>query len=82
MKPVRCRKLGGWDLGRTVKNPRHLYKVSISTSIDGWDEFILARDRKELDQIIVSLYPDGWIEGYEPKIVQLNVGMDSIYTSV
>ena len=81
-KPVRYRKLGGWDVKRTVKSPRNLYRVSISTSIDGWDEFILARNREELDQILVALYPGDWPKGYEPEIVQLNVYMDSIHTSL
>ena len=81
-KPVRYRPLGGWDGGGAVDTPRNLYQVTIFTSVDNWDDFILARDRKELDRILVRRYPGEWPKGYEPEIVQMNTGMDSIYTSL
>jgi hypothetical protein len=84
MKPVRCRQLGGWGVPKTVKNPRHLFQVTIFTSIDSWDDYVLAKDRKELDAWLEAAYPSGWVKGYEPTVMQLtgSLSMGSVFTTI
>lgn len=78
-KPIKFRQLGGWDFNLEIKDPRHLYRVTIKTSIENWDEWVLARDREEVDRWLAIKFPTGWCPGWEPEVVRMNVGMDGIW---
>lgn len=70
--------LGGWAYDGPAHGERHLFAVTIRTSIDNWEEYVLARDRKELDTWIAAKYPHP-SPGYEPLVNQLDCGLDSIH---
>lgn len=76
--------LGGWhhsypSEGRLPTDERHLFMVSIPTSIDSWDDYVLARDLGEVESWVKATYPSPHSPSYEPTIKQLDCGLDTIY---
>ncbi len=83
MKP-KSRILGGWHYSyprsrRKPANERHLFKVSVPTSIDSWDDWVLACNLKEVERWIAAAYPGPHCPGYEITITQLDCGLDTVY---
>lgn len=82
----KARILGGWHYGypkrhnRKPGNKRHLYKVSVPTSIEGWDDYVLARNLDEVIAWVKATYPGPHSPGYAPTILRLDSGLDTLYS--
>jgi len=84
MKARTPKILGGWRYGypksrRKPRNERHLFQISVPTSIDSWDDYVLARNLAEVQAWVKASYPGPHCKGYEPTIKQLDFGLDTIY---
>lgn len=76
--------LGGWHYsypseGRPRADGRHLFQVSVPTSLDSWNDYILARNLAQVEAWMKITYPGPHWPGYEPTIKQLDCGLDTIY---